>query len=442
MMARYFILTLLSLMLGCSKACTDPDGLLDDPLAGLDIDPTGERCHLDSLWERTPTLPGCDVSPYLKRFVNQGPRICMLKGWCKEKIQFPLFYYAAWQGDTELAELLLKEDPTLDINKAADEDGELVLHRALVQRDMPLLKWALNHGADTNIGRPTYREETDKYFPLGDAWSEESIDLLLKHGAKIDDSGALAEFAHQEQLELVKVLLARGAKPSYSALARGSDHIAIVKVLLEAGAKPKSKDSVILWGAKDLEIATMLLDAGFPINVHLDDDRYHDAGETPLHRAVQNGDLDMVRLFIARGAKVNAANKEGETALFWAVGSGTTDMVNLLLARGAKVDATSKKGMTPLFWAVSNGTDMVNLLLDAGADINHLDEKNQSILLSVLGKANLAMLKLLIERGSDVTIKDRYDRTALYYLEKHNSENQEGIDILKAAATLAKKPKK
>ena len=139
MMARTLILALLSLMLLDCKACIDPDGLVGgDPLARVAIDPTGERCRADPLWERTPTLPGCDVSPYLKRFVNQGPRICMLKGWCKEKIQFPLFYYAAWRGDTELAELLLKEDPTLDINKAADENGELVLHRALIQRNRSL----------------------------------------------------------------------------------------------------------------------------------------------------------------------------------------------------------------------------------------------------------------------------------------------------------------
>ena len=280
---------------------------------------------------------------------------------------------------------------------------------------MPLLKWALDHGADTNIGRPTNQEETDKYFPLADAWSEQSIDLLLKHGAEIDDSGALAHFARYEQLKLLKVLLARGAKPSDLALVHASHakYTAIVKLLLDAGAKPESKDSLVLWGVEDLEIATMLIDAGFPVNVHQNDQRYQDPGGTPLHIAALAGNLEMVRLLIARGAKVDATRKNTETPLFYAVGNRTTDMVNLLL--------------------------------DAGANINHLNEKNESVLFAALETQNLPVLKLLIERGADVTIEDRYHRTALHYAEDYAEKtsfgNQEGIDILKAAA-LAKKPKK
>ncbi len=41
----------------------------------------------------------------------------------------------------------------------------------------------------------------------------------------------------------------------------------------------------------------------------------HCRGMTPLHDAVQNGHIDVVKLLVSRGASVNRRNKDGQTPL-------------------------------------------------------------------------------------------------------------------------------
>ncbi len=69
---------------------------------------------------------------------------------------------------------------------------------------------------------------------------------------------------------------------------------------------------------------------------------------TPLHQAVQAGDIDKVRILISEGADVNARTNSGKMPLHKAVWGGGEDVARLLVANGADVNAKSKSGKTPL----------------------------------------------------------------------------------------------
>ncbi len=45
-------------------------------------------------------------------------------------------------------------------------------------------------------------------------------------------------------------------------------------------------------------------------------------GNTPLHRAAENGKLDVVKYFVENGADAKAANKDGKTPLHCAAENG------------------------------------------------------------------------------------------------------------------------
>ncbi len=91
-------------------------------------------------------------------------------------------------------------------------------------------------------------------------------------------------------------------------------------------------------------------------------------GAQPLHFAATNGDVELVKLLLDRGAAINAATQDGWTALHFACLRGDEGLVQLLLDRGAVVSMTTKSGLSALSIATSEGDpEIVELLLDRGA---------------------------------------------------------------------------
>ncbi len=121
-------------------------------------------------------------------------------------------------------------------------------------------------------------------------------------------------------------------------------------------------------------------------------------GFTGLHLAVFFGHADIAGLLLDKGADANAvaANlsfARNATPLHSAVAADKTELVKLLLARGAKVNATQDGGYTPLHGAASNGNmEIADLLINAGADVRRLtsEMKPASALAAERGHSSLA----------------------------------------------------
>ena len=110
--------------------------------------------------------------------------------------------------------------------------------------------------------------------------------------------------------------------------------------------------------------------------------------------AASNGDLEVVQLLIAKGAKVNAVSgkdfektKNGAlelgffTPLLLASTYGPPALVRALLDAKADVNAKDVRGMTPLMYAVTSehqNPEIVQMLLAAGADRTAKDNKGTS----------------------------------------------------------------
>jgi hypothetical protein len=87
---------------------------------------------------------------------------------------------------------------------------------------------------------------------------------------------------------------------------------------------------------------------------------YHDA---PFETSIKNGYLDVIKVFLEKGADVKAANKDGDTPLHWAAAKGKLDVVKYLVEKGADVNAADKNGNTSLHWAAVYGNlDVVKYL--------------------------------------------------------------------------------
>ena len=94
-------------------------------------------------------------------------------------------------------------------------------------------------------------------------------------------------------------------------------------------------------------------------------------GQSRLHIAAVNGNDDVVRVLLERGADINARTSTQRTPLHIAVEKWHDEVVRMLLERGADVNARNMWQATPLHIAAFHGDDEVaRMLLERGADIN------------------------------------------------------------------------
>jgi ankyrin repeat protein len=145
------------------------------------------------------------------------------------------------------------------------------------------------------------------------------------------------------------------------------DDTAYVTKLLKRGMDPNMTDEggapliVIAAREKSDKVAKLLAD--YP-NTDIEKVDSHD--ENAMMLAALNGDIDLVKLLIDKGAEVN---KKGWAPLHYAAANGHDDIVQLLVDHSAYIDAASPNGTTPLMMAArGDHITTMKILLNAGAD--------------------------------------------------------------------------
>ena len=177
------------------------------------------------------------------------------------------------------------------------------------------------------------------------------------------------------------------------------------------------------------------------------------AGATPLYFAAQQGCVGVVKVLLeeARGLNVNLGTLIGSTALCIAAQLGREEVVKLLLeVSNININASKLDGTTPLIGAaVKKFTGIVELLIIRGANVNipfgdgtpalsmvaELDNvemarvllrtpdiqinragKDQLTALAIASrKGHKEIVELLLKKGAEPNIRDKYGTTPLHY---------------------------
>ena len=139
---------------------------------------------------------------------------------------------------------------------------------------------------------------------------------------------------------------------------------------------------------------------------------------------VQEGDDEIVKLFISAGMNVNCKDKNGNTPLIIASEKGLNSLVRILLENKADVNAKDIGEWTPLIYAAYNGNiEIVNMLLSYGAEVNAREAYSSTALHKACFKGHYIVVKRLIAANAIMGLKTDDGTTPLMYaaISKHKN---------------------
>jgi ankyrin len=356
----------------------------------------------------------------------------------------PLYLAAINADAAALARLL---DAGEDANAVLTAEGETVLMLTAYTGNRDAVQLLLDRGADPNMQQ--FRGQTALMWAAAEGHADVA-ELLLARGADPALSSAastkperrppggmtaLIFASRQGKLEAARALLDGGAdadqagadntSPLLIAVVNG--HYDLASMLIERGADPNLADlngrtplyaaidlRNVQWSqapapelpqATHLKMIEKLLDAGADPSIKMTgmvghrgsfDMRWSDLkGGTAFSRAAWNGDIEVMRLLLDRGADPHVVTEKGETPLLllagagWPLGQGyirseqeITAALDLLVEQlGMDVNAATTEGVTPVIGAIFKGDNfVVQYLVDHGARLDVKDSKGRGVL--------------------------------------------------------------
>mgnify|MGYP002713029375 CR=1 FL=1 len=91
-------------------------------------------------------------------------------------------------------------------------------------------------------------------------------------------------------------------------------------------------------------------------------------GRTPMMRAANAHNFDIMELLLKYNAEIDVTDKLGNTVLYYAADRGDYETVQFLLDHGASPNVQNNQGVTPFMMAAESGDrDVVQLMLDHDA---------------------------------------------------------------------------
>ncbi|KAJ8948532.1 hypothetical protein NQ318_000072 [Aromia moschata] len=328
-------------------------------------------------------------------------------------------------GQSEIASFLLERGVNVNYFNVHRHYGYTALILAAKMGNHEVMELLLKHGADVNI------MDVDGRTALHDACYVgylDSVRLLVSNGADVrsktdDDSTPLHVACQEASKDVVEFLVDNGAdvneadndgRTPLHVVAEFGD-VELFQYLEQNGADAQARDED---GCSPLHYAICSDDDGLAVLAYLLET--HDAnlvdrsGNAALHKAVQMGYLNVIKLLVSRGADVNLKNTRGRTAFHEATWRSRLDIFQYLIEKGAEINVKDAAGRTALH---NEGLylELAEFLVDHGVDVNEADNRGRTPLHIAAACGDVELFKYLEQNGADAQARDVSGSSPLHY---------------------------
>lgn len=299
----------------------------------------------------------------------------------------------AINNDASLKTILFLIEQEGNSVKKLTHDGRIYLHWAAYRGNVELVKYLLEKGADIN------RTDDKGAIPLAFAASNGQAnpamyELFFKAGNNPKQkfkNGAnllLLAVANDTDLKLAEYLSTKGlslndkddlGNTAFNYAAKTGD-VALLQKLIKKGIKFDGRVLIVASQGTRSSSATLEAYKYLVEDLKIDANAVGDNGENVLHNLVRKQKQEeIIAYFLAKGVDVNHQDKDGNSVLMNAT-RGNLDVVKMFIAKVKNVNATNAKGLSALTFAVENGTaEMVEFLLENGAKADVKDKKGNDL---------------------------------------------------------------
>jgi uncharacterized protein len=372
---------------------------------------------------------------------------------------------AARTGAVKVAELLVQHGA--DVNAHERFRDQTALMWAAAENRPEMVAFLISKGAAVNVRAKANdwpnqitSEPRVQYRPTGGltpllyaarVGCQGCVEALIKGGADVDlpnpdGMTPLMMAIDNSHYNVARYLLDHGANPHTWDWWGRTPLYAVVNMRGGPDSNPGPREP------SSLDLVHALLNAGVNPNHQLNmlqpgrngnSGRFKDdllnTGATPLLRAAQTFDNEVVRALLDRGALVDLPNAMGVTPLMATAGIGTRttqsvlgpgppadvearsiETMNILINAGANVNAritdttsltariartstmTNREGQTALFFAAQTSRPaVVRFLLDHGADVNAMGDSGKALLNAARSNAEItAMIRAAMPKDA------------------------------------------
>jgi len=317
-------------------------------------------------------------------------------------------------GETEMLKMLLENGASAN---ACDQKGKNALVIAREKLQYEAVEALLKHGADIN-----FAENINA--------SEKIFQIIAENGNINYAVELVKKVKNLEDLNCNGDTLLTAALKKF-------DMKALVGELVESGADMNACDS------SKTTVLMLFLDRG---GIEVDEEfvlsnfKNYNAkniyGKNALFFCARR-DMVIVRALVDAGCDINAQDSSGTTPLMDFIAKEAFESVKFLLALGADVDYQNNQGETALMMAIKKinnfrdqeaewYTAIIKKIAGSSKNIDIRDNAGNTALFYAARVRRPEIVKLLIELGADVSVKNNADEGALL-----EANDRESIDIEK-----------
>ena len=218
-------------------------------------------------------------------------------------------------------------------------------------------------------------------------------------------------------------------------------------MLLESAAQVQDSDLLYVWpiseeSTKSIRthlpllvscsfgldhITSILLTKLEDINVNL---KYGSKKTTLLHKAVEAGNLGLIRVLLRAGADIKSNDEGNRSVLYKAIAHGHHSVVEALLSQSSDKQVEESVIYCATF---RESQSAIRSIVDHSNDEAERADRLHQILLNAACLGRTSVIELALQLGADVNVKDTNGQTALFVAVEHG--RSDAVDVLLRAGS-------